>query len=123
YETTDDRFVKVLEVSNINLSLKNKSETESIFNSYRNFINEVLITDRIQISQIAQPVNLTRHLMYIDEVTKEEVIKNSAKRELIKSYKKYIDKTQKSRDMVQRKKYIIFDQKIGSDREKALQEI
>jgi hypothetical protein len=123
YETTDNRLVKVLEVSSINLSLMNNAESNQIFNSYRTFTNEMLITKKYQISQIAQPVNLSKHLLYIEDETRSQANMNRAKRELAKSYRKYTEKTQKSRNMVSRKRYIIFDQKIGTDKEKALKDI
>lgn len=123
YETTDDRLVKVLEVSSVNLSLLNPHESNQIYSSYRTFLNEVLMLKNIEINQIAQPVNLSKHLLYVDDVTKSQPNMNTAKRELAKSYRKYTEKTQKSRNMVSRKRYIVFDQKIGSDKEKALQEL
>lgn len=121
YETTDNRFVKVLEVSSVNLSLMNSKERRGIFEGYRTFINELQIVKKIQISQIAQPINLSQYLLYVDRQTEHE--SNVAKRMLTKSYKKQIEGIQKSRNMVSRKRYIMIDQAISSDREKSLQEV
>ncbi len=121
FETTDNRFVKVIEVSSINISLMNKSEKRSISESYRNFLSEMQFLKSMQISQIAQPINLTQYLLYIDKKTASE--KDSAKRMLNRSYKKYVENIQKSRNMVARKRYIMIDQPISTDREKALSEI
>jgi hypothetical protein len=121
YETTDGRFVKVLEVSSVNLSLMNKNEKRGIFEGYRTFINELQITKKIQISQIAQPINLSQYLLYVDRQTEHE--SNVAKRMLTKSYKNYTEDIQKSKNMVARKRYVIIDHSISSDPEKALEEL
>jgi hypothetical protein len=121
YETTDNRFVKVLEVSSINLSLMNQIEKTRIFEAFRTFLSELQFIDSIQISQISQPVNLSKYLLQVDESTEGE--KNFAKRMVISSYKKYIEGIQKSRNMVARKRYVIVDQSISNDREKALAEL
>lgn len=120
YETSDNNFVKVIQVSSINLSLMSMKEQKDVFDGYRTFINE-LNTKSIQISQIAQPVNLAQYLLFIDLKTEEE--EDIAKRMLKRSYKNYIENIQKSRNMVKRERYIIISTPIGSDREKSLQEV
>ncbi|WP_254179232.1 hypothetical protein [Cytobacillus oceanisediminis] len=121
YETTDNRFVKVLEITSVNLSLMNRSEKRNIFESYRTFLNELHFIKRVQMAQIAQPINLTQYLLHIDKKTSGE--QDRAKRILAASYKKYIEDIQKSRNMVTRKRYIIIDNPISSDREKSLEEL
>ncbi|MCU5288467.1 hypothetical protein [Bacillus paranthracis] len=121
YETNDNRFVKVIDVSAVNLSLMSSNERQKIFTAYKTFINELQFVNEIQISQVAQPVNLSKHLLHVDNLTHGE--KNPAKRMLIKSYKEYVEGIQKTRDMVARKRYVIIDQPIGSDREKSLNDI
>lgn len=120
YETTDGSLVKVMEVSSINLSLMNKSEQNYIYSGMRTFINE-LSTKSIQIEKIAQPVNLSQYLLYIDRQTENE--KNNVKNMLKESYKAYVGNIQKARNMVQRKNYIIIRVPISGKKEKALQEI
>jgi hypothetical protein len=120
FETTDDRFVKVLEVSSINMSLMNELEKKNIYDSYRSFTNEQFIKN-LQISLIAQPINLTQYFIHIDRITDGEM--DYAKRMIVKSYKKYIENIQKSKNMVSRKRYVIIDHPISSDREKSLEEI
>lgn len=120
YETIDNHFVKVIEVSSVNLSLMNETELNNIYNAYRSFLNE-LNTKHIQIAQIAQPVNLSHYLLYVERQTENE--QDHAKRMLKQSYKSYIENIQKSRNMVQRKRYIIIRTPINNDREKALQEV
>lgn len=120
YETTDDRFVKVIQVSTVNLSLMNPSEKTKVLESYRTFLNE-LPTKYIQQAVIAQPINLSQYLLYVDRQTESN--KDYVKSMLVAGYKSYIEQIQKSRNMVQREHYIIISKSIGSDREKTLNEL
>lgn len=121
YLTTDKRLVRVFEVSSVNLSLANKSEKRSSLDTFKVFMTTLNFLKNIQFAQIAQPISLTRHVQNVVRKNKDE--KNDVKRLLIKSYRNYIDEIQKSRDLVTRKRYMVISQKIGSDREKALDEI
>ena len=121
YETTDKRFVRVFEVSSVNLSLANKAEKRSALDSFKVFMTTINFLKSIQFSQIAQPINLTRHLQHVMKKQKDE--DNLGKRLLNKGYRNFIEEVQKSRDLVTRKRYIIISNNIGSDREKALDEI
>lgn len=121
YETNDNRFVRVFEVSSINLSLSNRSEKRSALDSFKVFMTSINFLKTIQFSQIAQPINLTRHLQHITQRNKNQ--QNEVKMMLQKSYRSYIEEIQKSKDLVTRKRYIIISQKIGNDREKALDQI
>lgn len=121
YETTDNRFVKVLEVSSINLSLMNNAESRKIYEAYGTFLSEIQFLNSIEICQISQPVNLSKYLLQVDEATENE--KHFAKRMIISSYKKHIEQIQRSRNMVARKRYVIVDHPISSDREKSLAEV
>lgn len=120
YETIDGRFVKVLQISTVNLSLMNTNEKRKVLESYRTFLNELPIK-YIQQAIIAQPINLSQYLLYVDRQT--EGNKNYVKSMLIAGYKSYIEQIQKSRNMVQREHYIILSHPISSDREKSLNEI
>lgn len=121
YLTTDKRLVRVFEVSSVNLSLANKSEKRSSLDTFKVFMTTLNFLKQIQFSQIAQPISLTRHIQNVVRRNKDQ--SNDVKRMLVKSYRNYIDEIQKSRDLVTRKRYMIISQKIGSDREKALDEI
>lgn len=121
YETKDKRLVRVFEVSSVNLSLSNKSEKRSTLEGFKVFMTTINFLKSIQFSQIAQPINLTRHIQHVTKNNKDQ--QNDIKRMLLKSYKGYVEEIQKSRDLVTRKRYITISQKIGSDREKALDQI
>lgn len=121
YETNDNRFVRVFEVSSVNLSLSNKSEKRSALESFKVFMTTINFLKTIQFSQIAQPINLTRHIQHVTQRNKDQ--DNDTKRMLQKSYRQYIEEIQKSKDLVTRKRYMVISQKIGSDRDKALDQI
>ena len=121
YETSDNRFVKVIEVSSINLSLMNSTESNQIYEGYGTFLSELQYLKDFQIAQISQPVNLSQYLLSVDKNTEGE--KDLAKKLIISSYKKQVDRIQKSRNMVSRKRYIIIAHPISADREKSLQEL
>lgn len=122
YETTDKRFVRVFEVSSINMSLMNHNEKKSVLESFKVFMNTLNFLKSIQFEQIAQPISLSRHINLFQQKNKNE--ENEAKRMLFKSYRTFMtDEVQKSRDLVTRKRYIVIAKKIGADREKALNDI
>lgn len=121
YETKDNRFVRVFEISSVNLSLSNKSEKRGTLESFKVFMTTINFLKKIQFSQIAQPINLTKHIEHVNRNNKDQ--SHPVKRMLLQSYTSYVEEIQKSRDLVTRKRYAIISQKIGSDREKALDQI
>lgn len=122
YETTDNRFVRLFEVSTMNLSLSNKSEKLKALNSFKVFMTTSNFIRKIQILLVAQPISLSRHLQHVMKKNKDQ--NNEAKRMLLRSYRNFVDEEiQKSRDLVSRKRYICISQNIGGDREKALSQI
>ncbi|WP_157891926.1 hypothetical protein [Paenibacillus crassostreae] len=107
YETTDNRFVKVIRVSSVNLSLLNKKEKAKIFRAYETFLNDLpRAMLPLQVSQIAQPINLTNYGRYVDDLMNKE--ESYPKTILAKSYLRYIDDIQKSKKMVTRNRYVIL---------------
>ncbi|WP_234973064.1 hypothetical protein [Paenibacillus vortex] len=123
YETTDNRFVKVIRVSSVNLSLLNKKEKTKIFQAYETFLNDLPRSMLpLQVSQIAQPINLTNYGRYIDDQTAKE--ESYPKAILAKSYLKYVDDIQKSKNMVSRNRYVIMARSFNSmNRKKVLDEL
>ena len=122
YETKDNRFVKVIEVRTLNLSLMNIDEIREILNAYKNFMNTLNFVTEIQFDQIAQPISLEKHIQ--NKAKKSLRENNLCKIMLNRAYVQSMDEDiQKSRDLVTRKRYAVITQKIGSDREKSLNEI
>ncbi|MGM1023753.1 MAG: hypothetical protein ACQEXV_25240 [Bacillota bacterium] len=123
YETTDNHFVKVIKVSSVNLSLLNKKDKEKIFRAYETFLNDVPRSMLpLQISQIAQPINLSKYSMDVEtEMAGEE---NIVKKMFAKSYLKHVDDIQKSKDMVTRNRYVILGRPFNMlNRKKVLDQL
>jgi len=108
-ETKGNKLVKIIEVSSINLSLMNNADRRSVFESYQSFINELELNDldekEIQISQIAQPINLDSYAAWVMETARDD---KPALRKLKDAYLKQIDDVQKNKSMVTRKRYLIL---------------
>jgi uncharacterized protein YuzB (UPF0349 family) len=103
-ETKDNRLVKIIEVSSINLSLMNRADRKDVFESYQNFVNELEVKE-FQTSQIAQPINLDYYAAWIAEKARDD---RPALRKLKKAYLNQIDDIQKNKSMVTRKRYLTF---------------
>ncbi len=123
YETTDSRYVKVINVSSINISLLNKVEEEKVFQSYETFLNDLPRSMfPLQISQISQPINLTNYTR--DFSLSVDTKLNKAKESLMKSYLQHADDIQKSKDMVSRNRYVILSRSFNNiNRKKMLEEL
>ncbi|AQQ55587.1 TrsD [Planococcus lenghuensis] len=109
-ETTDNRIIKVLEISSVNLSLMNDLAKENVLEAYQSFIND-MGEKQIQLMQVAQPINLTNYLMWFNE----QVGQNSsyAKRVLKQGYASQIEQVQRSKNMVTRKRYLVISKPIN----------
>ncbi|MFC3210753.1 TrsD [Planomicrobium okeanokoites] len=104
-ESSDRKLIKVLEISSVNLSLMNELAKENVLSAYQSFINDTG-EKQIQLMQVAQPINLTNYLMWFNE----EVDQNTsyAKRVLKQGYSNQIERIQKSKNMVTRKRYLVI---------------
>lgn len=103
-ETKDNRLVKIIEVSSINLSLMNQTDQRYVFEAYQSFINE-MEEKEFQISQIAQPINLDSYFAWVTETARDDT---PALRKLKGAYLDQIDDIQKNKSMVTRKRYMII---------------
>lgn len=122
YETTDKYFVKVYEVGSLNTSLMDLEEEREVYNAFKGFMTTLNFINEIQFEQIASPISLEQHLMKIEKRNLRE--SNPVKVLLNQGYVKSLnDNIQKSRELITRKRYVIFREKIGSNREKSLNEI
>lgn len=102
-ETKDNRLVKIIEVSSINLSLMNNADQRNVFVAFQNFIKEIE-ENEFQISQIAQPINLDSYAAWVSENARDD---KAALRKLKNAYLNQIDDIQKNKSMVTRKRYVI----------------
>lgn len=112
-ETKDNRLVKIIEVSSINLYLMSQKDRHDVFEAYQNFLNEIDESE-FQVSQIAQPINLDSYAAWVTETARDDT---PALRKFKDAYLNQIDNIQKSKSMVTRKRYLIIS---VSNKENAL---
>ncbi|AZV45667.1 hypothetical protein BAOM_p014 (plasmid) [Peribacillus asahii] len=113
-ETTDNRLIKVLSVSAVNISLMSHSEQNEVFESYENFLNT--IDAPIQISRVSSPVNLKDYIADLQLTLKKT--ENPYKKKILKSYIWYANNIQEDRDMIRRNRYIVIDQSFSGEKSK-----
>ena len=113
-ETKDNRLLKVLDVSSVNMSLMSYSEQREVFESYETFLNS--IDAPIQISRVSTPVNLKDYIVELQ--SKLKTIENPYKKKILKSYIWYANNIQEDREMIRRNRYIVIDQSFSSEKTK-----
>lgn len=122
FETLDDKLVKVVKVSSINLTGISFRERDKIYSSYQTFLNDYAYDAfPFQINQFSEPVNLKNYLNWVNVKVSNE--KDKTKRMLAKSYIQKANEIQKNKNMVSKARYIILSVKVGANKEKALLEI
>ncbi|WP_081385913.1 hypothetical protein [Bacillus safensis] len=108
YETLDDRLIKVIKVSNVNLETMPLSDKTRTLRQWENFLQDA---DEkwfpMQIPQYTKPVNLTT---YLAEIREQAENKNRVQRMLADSYIKKGNDIQKDRSMVSKESYFIVSQ-------------
>lgn len=108
YETIDDRLVKVIEVSSINLKTLSEKEEHRVYKSFETFLNNLEEEYLpLQFMIYAKPISLQDYINYC----KNEAQKNSEikARLLAESYIGYTNDIQKNRNMVNRNRFIAVD--------------
>ncbi|AQS42490.1 hypothetical protein LSG23_20565 (plasmid) [Bacillus velezensis] len=119
YETLDDRYVKVIKVSSVNLETMPKNDKRRTLSQWEGFLQEADVEwFPIMVGQYTKPVNLTTYLAEVREKTKD---KNRIQRKLAESYIEKGNEIQKDRTMVSKDGYCIISQK-GTD-EQSLKEL
>ncbi|MFZ0447144.1 MAG: hypothetical protein WAM95_21440 [Bacillus sp. (in: firmicutes)] len=121
-ETKDNRLIKVLAVSAVNISLMSHSEQNEVFESYENFLNT--IDAPVQISRVSTPVNLKDYITDLQLTLKNTT--NEYKKKILKSYIWYANSIQEDRDMIRRNRYIVIDQPFsngGKSKDEAIRKL
>lgn len=109
--TPDNKMVKCLKVSAINLELTSNAECNELFELFEGFL--MSLNYPIQMTNVSMPVDLS---LYISEQEKLlEMTKNPYKRMLQESYIEYSKGIEVSQDIMQRQRYIIFFEKMKED--------
>lgn len=121
-ETLDNRLVKVIEVSNVNLSGVSERERNRIYSNYQTFLNNFSQSSfPIQIEQFSKPINLTSYLNWVREETEDQA--DSFKRLFAESYINKVNEIQKSKNMVSKARYISISTKVGMNKERSIENL
>ncbi|MCJ8223718.1 hypothetical protein P8822_00115 [Bacillus sonorensis] len=119
YETLDDRYVKVIKVSTVNLETMPYIDKKRTLEQWEGFLQEA---DEswfpLMIPQYTKPVNLTTYLADVREKVKDS---SKVQRMFAESYIKKGNDIQKDRSMVTKEAYIVIPEK-GTD-ERSLKEL
>jgi len=113
-ETKDNKLIKVLTVSAVNMSLMSHNEQAEVYEGYENFLNT--IDKNIQVNRVSTPVNLKDYIT--DLQTKLKEIDNPYKRKILKSYIWYANNIQEDREMIRRNRYIVIDESFNDEKSK-----
>lgn len=106
--TPDNRLVMILRVDAINTQLLSNSELNSLFKAYEAFLKS--ITSDIQQTIVSQPIDLKQYIQKEKERLKHT--KNFHKKKLLNNYIEYVSGMQKNKMVIQRQRYLVFDEKI-----------
>lgn len=121
-ETLDNNLIKVIEVSSVNLTGMSNNDRMKTLGAYQSFLNNYPFDSfPLQIEQFSRPINLKSYLQWVEQKNSNE--RDYVKRVLTESYVNKTNEIQKSKKMVSKARYIIIHEKIGSNKEKALEKI
>jgi len=121
-ETLDNKLIKVIEVSSINLTGLSERERNRVYSNYQTFLNNYAYASfPIQTKQFSKPINLNSYLEWVRKNAEKD--EDQFKRMFAESYVGKVNEIQKSKNMVSKARYIVLSAKIGSNKEKALQNI
>jgi hypothetical protein len=113
-ETTDQRLIKILSVTSINMHLMSLEEEKEILGGYEAFLKS--LEKPIQIARVSQTIDLKE---YILDLKKEySSIKDSYKQEMLNSYIYYAKSLQDNRDLIRRHCYVIIDEPFSNSKSK-----
>ncbi|KYG33469.1 hypothetical protein [Priestia endophytica] len=113
-ETKDNRLIKILTVTSVNISLMSRLEQQEVLENYESFLKT--IDKPIQVSRVSTPVNLEE---YIENLQNDlDKIQNPYKKIMQKSYIWYANNIQEDRDMIRRNRYIVLDESFNGEKSK-----
>lgn len=116
--TPDNRLVQVCKVDAVNTELMSNREFNALVENYEAVLKS--INFETQVTIVSQPVDLSEYIKNQQEILKNT--KNFHRKRLLNSYIDYSRGMEKSRKVIQRQRYIIFDEPIKKPDEKGYQE-
>ncbi|MCR6465155.1 DUF87 domain-containing protein [Bacillus paranthracis] len=108
FVSDDFRVIKVVKVSSFNLELMSNLELNETLEKYESFLRTLHFP--LQTEIISQPVDLKKYVEEQKELLRATT--NLYKRELLEGYIEYLHSIEISQSMIQRQRYVVFDEKI-----------
>ncbi|MEN3781447.1 hypothetical protein [Priestia megaterium] len=111
--TTDNRIIQIIKASSLNLELMSEYEQNIIFEKYSDMLKSMQFNSQIEI--VSQPMNLSKYIEGQQKMLEQTNV--PIRRQLLQSSIEYVKEKERSRTIMQRKRYIIFDEKIQESTE------
>ncbi|PEB42285.1 hypothetical protein [Bacillus pseudomycoides] len=109
YETLDDKLVKVIKVSSVNLETMPINDKRRTLRQWEGFLQEADVNwFPMMLPQYTKPVNLTTYLAEVREKAKG---RSKIQRMFVESYIDKGNEIQKNRSMVSKERYFIVSEK------------
>lgn len=111
--TDDNRVIQIIKASSLNLELMSEYEQNIVFEKYGDMLKSMQFDSQIEI--VSQPMNLSKFINGQQQMLEKTT--NPYRRKLLESSIEYVKKKERSRTIMQRKRYVIFDEKIQESTE------
>lgn len=112
--TNDNRLVRVLRVSTLNLELMGTERLNQTFRKYANFLQGVRYP--LQETIVSQPIDLSHYVQSQNELL--EKAQDEKSRWLLKSYIDYTKQFERSSSVIKRQRYLILSVPLKDDSER-----
>lgn len=104
----DNRVIQIIKASSLNLELMSEYEQNIVFDKYADMLKSMQF--RSQIEVVSQPMNLSKYIDGQQDILEKTT--DQFARKLLESTIGYVKEKERSRSIMQRKRYIIFDEQI-----------
>lgn len=111
--TDDNRVIQIIKASSLNLELMSEYEQNIVFEKYGDMLKSMQFDSQIEI--VSQPMNLSKFINGQQQMLEKTT--NPYRRKLLESSIEYVKKKERSRTIMQRKRYVIFAEKIQESTE------
>lgn len=111
--TDDNRIIQIIKASSLNLELMSEYEQNIVFEKYGDMLKSMQFDSQIEI--VSQPMNLSKFINGQQQMLEKTT--NPYRRKLLESSIEYVKKKERSRTIMQRKRYVIFAEKIQESTE------
>lgn len=112
--TIDNRLVLILRVSAINVELMSNNEYNFLIESYESILKSFRFEHQVEV--LSHPIDLDVYIKNEKEILQET--KNFYRKRLLNSYIDHCENKKSSKQVIQKQRYFICDQKMKSNTEK-----